>query len=56
MFTVNPAQSGWGGDGSGVLLYAACGLGETVIKMVHPEETAGGVAESTAPLCPRVVH
>lgn len=39
-----------------VLARAGHGLGMIVVKMGRPEETAGGVAESTALLCPRVVH
>lgn len=56
MFTVNPARCGYKGDGSWASSYDGCGLGMIVIKMVRPEETAGSVAESTALLCPRVVH
>lgn len=56
LFTVNPVQSGHGGEGSWVLLCASSDLGEIVIKMARPGEIAGGTAESTAPLCPRVVH
>lgn len=39
-----------------VLARAGRGLGMIVVKMGRPEETAGGVAESTARLCPGVVH
>lgn len=38
-----------------VLARAGRGLGMIVVKMGRPEET-GGVAESTARLCPGVVH
>lgn len=39
-----------------VLARAGHGLGMIVVKMGRPEETASSGAESTALLCPGVVH